>query len=178
MHIVILKKAAPLGEIVGQVYALEGQKAASQQAEAALRGANPHLADLQTVPEGTVIVVPDKEGLRPSGSSEPLLPLAAGFEQLTGVLRTSGASLVAAHDKGIEEAKATVARAKSKDFVKLIDTDELKATVAETVKNAQARIKTVETARGQLEKKLKQAGADLDDLQRRFAGSAPPKVVT
>jgi hypothetical protein len=177
MHIVTIKKAAPLGEIVGQVYALEGQKGAAQQAEAALRGANPHLADLKTVPEGTVIVVPDKEGLKPTGSSEPLLPLIAGFEQLTGVLHTLGASLVAAHDKGIEQAKATVTQAKSKDFVKLIDTDELKATVAETVKNAQMRIKTAETSRGQIERKLKQAGADLDALQRRFAGSAP-KVAT
>src|SRR4051812_28620985 len=107
MRIVTIKKAAPLGEIVGQLYAIEAQKGAhaAQQAEAALRQANPHLADLNAVPEGTVILVPEREGLKPKAPSEPHMPAGAYFAQLTGGLHVLGKSLLAAHNKEIGEAK-------------------------------------------------------------------------
>ena len=181
MRIVTVKKAVPFGEIAGQVFAIDGQKGArvSQQAEAALRQANPHLADLKTVPEGTVILVPETEGLKPKAPSEPPVPAGADFAQLAGGLHVLGQNLLAAHNKEIEEAKETVALAKSKDFAKLANTGELKAQAAETVKTAQTRIKAAETSRQEMEKTLKQAGADLDELQRRFGGSgAPPKATT
>lgn len=181
MPFVTIKKAAPLDEIIDQIYAVEGQKGpqAAKQAKAALRQANPHLADLKTIPEGTVILIPEMEGLKPKPASEPLFPPAADFAQLSSALHIMGESLMAAHNKEVEEAKATVDRAKSKEFIKRINTEELKAAVAETVKNARARIKASKTLQGEIEKTLKHAGADLDDLQRRFGGvGTPPKAAT
>jgi len=173
MRIVTVKKAAPLGELAGQLYAVDARKDshAAQQAEAALRDANPHLDDLKTVPEGAVILVPDKEGLKPQASSEPLAPAAPYFAQLTAGLEVLSKNLLAAHNREIEEAKETVAIAKSKEFAKLTDAGDLKASVAEAIKNAQTRIKAAQTSQRDMEKTLKQASADLEELQHRFGGS-------
>jgi hypothetical protein len=181
MRIVTIKTAASLDEIAGRFYMIEGPKGstAAKQAEAALRQANPHLGDLNTIPEGAVILVPDKEGLKPKADPEPSFALGGGFAQLTDTLDTVGKNLLAAQEKDIEDAKATLTRAKSKDFARLIDTEELKATVADTVKNAQARIKAAEKLQGDIAKTMKRAGTDLNKLRDRFGGTdTPPKAAT
>ena len=177
MQFVTIKTAAPLEQIAAELFTVEAQRGgeATRQAAAALRQANPHITDLKTIPQGTIVAVPDKEGLTPRPASdhptELPQPLSAGFAQLANALGTTGESLMAAQVQHIEDAKATIAQAKSKDLTKLIDTDDLKAALAATVKNAQARIKTAEASRDALAATLKQARADLDDLQRRFGAA-------
>jgi len=45
------------------------------------------------------------------------------------------------------------------------------ASIAEAIKNAQTRIKAAQTSQRDMEKTLKQASADLEELQHRFGGS-------
>lgn len=175
MPFVTIRKAATLDELAGQLFEAKKGTPAAKQAEAALLQANPHIADLKTIPAGTVILVPEKEGLKPRARAEAPgeSPLTLGdrFTQLSGVLRLMGKNLAAAHVKEADDAKATIARAKSKEFTKLVDSEELKATVAETLKNAQARAKALDAARGTIETTVKRAAADLEALQRRFDAS-------
>jgi hypothetical protein len=180
MQFVTISKPAPLEQIAVELYAVEAKRGgeATKQAAAALREANPHLKDLEAIPRGTIIAVPDKEGLTPRAASdhaaEPPPSLTAALTQVTSALSLTGENLMAAHRDDIDDAKATVSRAGSKDFAKLIDTDELKAALAATVKNAEARIKATEASRDALTTTLKQARADIDDLQRRFGAAGRP----
>jgi hypothetical protein len=143
MQFVTIKKAADLSELVGQVYSIKGANGAQvrKQAEAALRQANPHIADLKAIPDGAVVLVPSVPGAEISPSSGPTLPGGDVFAELSGSLQVAQERLTAANKQEADDAKTTVTLAKSDEFRRLIATEEAKATVAEAVKNAEASAK-------------------------------------
>src|SRR5437016_2248130 len=62
----------------------------ARRAETALRQANPALADLDKLPPGTVIVVPDVEGLQRTAAAQP--SAAAGRDVVLDVRQDAGAA--------------------------------------------------------------------------------------
>jgi hypothetical protein len=74
MRIATYEGEKSMPELVARLFNITGAKAGlrQQEAEAALREANPHLRDLRSVPVGTPIVVPDLRGVRPSKESRPV----------------------------------------------------------------------------------------------------------
>src|SRR5215216_3589445 len=66
MKFVTIKSETSLADLSREVFEIKGAKAAatSKNAQAALREANPHLADLKKVPAGTLVIVPDVPGTK------------------------------------------------------------------------------------------------------------------
>ena len=61
MKFAVSKGETELSELTARIFDIKGRGAAeaAKKAEAALLKANPHIADLTKIPEGTLIVIPD-----------------------------------------------------------------------------------------------------------------------
>jgi len=170
MPFVAIKKGAPLSELVGQLFRLDGAAGtqARERAENALLQANPHLAGVKTIPEGAVIAVPEISGVECAPQPDPAQPLNAEvFAMLAGVLQSTREGLVAGVKTGVEDAKQTQAVAKAQ--AKTVAADAAaKDTLAEAAKNADLRVKQGQAFLKTINPTLDQAGADLKDLQKRL----------
>lgn len=153
MQIVTLDKDSKMSAVVTRSYRIEGagSMAARKRAEAALVEANPHLADLSTVPAGTVVVVPEVAGLARAPAASPadeaVSALATALRRSLDDV-TEGAMAAAKRDlEAVAESQ------------KLLKSRELKALAARQAPQVTELL-------GTLEGELKQQMADGEQLLR------------
>ena len=164
MKFITTKNETSLADLSREVFEIKGAKAAraAKSAHAALRDANPHLADLKNLPAGTLVLVPDLPGIKEAPaqsvgnvSGEMLKHLKQALAGAKTMIEKSAASQ-------LESADATVSLSKDRELAALAkQTPELKERLARIVEQAKAQAKEVADnkkaqiqAIGQLEKDL------------------------
>jgi hypothetical protein len=170
MQFVTVRKGGSLNDLVGQIFQVnEAGGEARKQAEAALLQANPNLKDVQQIPEGTLILVPELSGIDTAATAAPSQALHTdAFATLSSIIAKLRQSLTAATEADIARAEATQALIKSKQFTRVVESTEAKSALAEVGKNSQARIKASKALVQTIADALTQAGKDLGDLHKRI----------
>lgn len=170
MQFVTVRKGGSLNDLVGQIFHVkEAGGEARKQAEAALLQANPNLKDVQQIPEGTLILVPELSGMETAATAAPSQALHTdAFATLSSIIATLRQSLTAATEADIARAEATQALIKSKQFTRVVESTEAKSALAEVDKNSQSRIKASKALVQTIADTLTQAGKDLGDLHKRI----------
>jgi hypothetical protein len=168
MQFVTVKKGGSLNDLVGQIFHLkQAGGEARQHAQAALLQANPNLKDVQQIPEGTLILVPQVVGIETAANAAPSQALHTdAFATLSTIITTLRQSLTAATEADIGRAEATQALVKSKQFTRILESTEAKSALAEVDQNSQARIKASKALVQTIADTLTQAGKDLGDLHK------------
>src|SRR5438128_2342682 len=126
MKFTIVKDKSNLTKLTHRLFEIKGPgaKAREKEIEASLLAANPHLADLKDIPEGTPIVVPsiDVEAPVKESASIALTFIQHVREQLDGLHKW----LEEARTSEVAELKQTKEILKNKDFKKAAgETDSL-----------------------------------------------------
>lgn len=105
MKFAVSKGETEISELAGRLFEVKGRGAAasSQQVEAALLKANPHLSDLTKVKPGTLIVIPDLADIPKTrgpqtsdGGNDAMDQLKFAMEDLLGAMERSAKSEEAA----------------------------------------------------------------------------------
>lgn len=121
MKFVTIKTETNLADLTRDVFEIKGAKAAgaAKNAQAALREANPHIADLKKVPSGTLVVVPDVPGIK----TAPLQSLGGVNVEMIKELKNA---LTAAKDvieksatAQLADAEASASLARNRDLMAL-----------------------------------------------------------
>ena len=88
MNIIAIRKEKTLAELAQSLFKAEAGEGRSvdRKALAALRKANPDVASTGTLAEGTPIVVPEVEGLRPNPAADRGFNLSANAADLVALL--------------------------------------------------------------------------------------------
>jgi hypothetical protein len=146
MKFVTIKTETSLADLGREVFEIKGAKAATaaKSAQAALREANPHIADLKKVPAGTLVIVPDVPGTKAAPvesvgdvSGEMISRLRSALAAAKRVIERSAAAQ-------LEDTEASAALAKDRDLVALAkQTPELKERLSEMVEQAKTQAKQV-----------------------------------
>ena len=174
MHFIKMSKEISVADLAAQAYTVggKGTAQAGQRAEAALRQANPQLADLKKVPRNAVIIVPEVAGLDRVPTSVSVATAGVElFERLERVLDDGRKHLVAAAQQASKDASATLALLKDREFssaVKRTKQEELTALVGETRKNATAQVKQFEDAGKSIDRTILALRKDLKDMKAWF----------
>ncbi len=144
MKFVTIKAETSLADLTRDVFEIKGPKAAaaSKNAQAALREANPHIADLKKVPAGTLVIVPDVPGIKVAPaqslgdvSAEMISRLRSALAAAKGVIEKSAATQ-------LQDAEATASLAKSRDLAALAkQTPELKERLSAMIEQAKTQSK-------------------------------------
>jgi hypothetical protein len=132
-------------ELVARLFDITGAEAGlrQQEAEAALREANPHLRDLGSVPIGTPIVVPDLRGIQPSQESRPVTDdLQALVRTLQGSLSEVAQALDDSARLAGEAVNQDLALLRSKEVKDLAAQDPTLARQVEDVTASSQRLRT------------------------------------
>ena len=172
MRFAMLKGERNLSDLVGRLFQIKGPraKALAREAEAALLRDNPHLRHLRTVPEGTVIVVPDVADVNPAEEARPVGDVAG--EMIGKVRRALDAfrpALEASITRQTEEATKTLELLKSEELVALARKEPaLKERLPKIAEEATARLKEAKALKTVHEQALAQIQRDLDDLIKRL----------
>jgi hypothetical protein len=109
---------APEGGLLSRPLPKSSREALVHKAEAALRRANPTLANLAALPPGAVIAVPDVEGLKHTRQVRAVRSKAANL--LDGLVESTKDALAAA-ERSLEERVKEL-----KDLIPEFETDEVK----------------------------------------------------
>jgi|SRR6476661_672195 hypothetical protein len=174
MRVTIYKGERQLSDLARRLFDLKGSKAKelTKKTETAILLANPHLRDLNHVPEGTLIIVPDVPG---ANRSDEASGLDFGAGQLGEELRRVHGAAQQAMKAGIadltEEAKTSLELQKSPELKRLAEKDrtipEQLAKVGAEAKKGLEEAKALTTMR---EQAFTQMGKDLDEFLKQFAG--------
>jgi hypothetical protein len=97
MKFVVFSGERKLGELVERGYG-DLNKAARKRAEAALLRANPQLAELKDVTEGSLIVIPRVPGIEEAPRRPSEVPAADALENMSALLKDYGGHLNTATD--------------------------------------------------------------------------------
>lgn len=100
-----------LSELAGRLFAIEGPESPmlAAKVEEALLQTNPHLGNLDHIPEGTPIVVPDVPGVEPAKGEKPANPIPNRlFDETARSLNGIVDILAAAADRKSEAARNTL----------------------------------------------------------------------
>jgi len=122
MKYIALENDTNMADLMSQVYALNAAGAAPQasQAQAALRQANPQLANLATLPAGTLVVVPDVPGV----NAVPLASLPGVSTDLIAQLQQALASAGAVINKAVasqtQSAQTSLSLVKNRAVINLV----------------------------------------------------------
>ena len=164
MKFVTIKTETSLADLTRDVFEIKGTKIASaaKTAQAALREANPHVADLKKVPAGTLVVVPDVPGIKAAPAQSIEGVSMEMMRQLKSALASAKAVVEKSTAAQVGDAEASAALAKNRDLVVLAkQTPELKQRLSQIVEQAKTQAKEVADdkkaqiqALGQLEKDL------------------------
>lgn len=164
MKFVTTKTETSLAELGREVFEIKGARAAtaSKNAQAALREANPHIADLKKVPAGTLVVVPDVPGIKTVAAQSPGEVSAEMISRLKSALGTAKRVLEKSAESQLQDAEATASLAKDRELMALAkQTPELKERLSQIAEQAKRQSKEVADdkkeqieALGQLEKDL------------------------
>ena len=169
MKITIVKNKSTLTELTRGLFEIKGAgaKGREKEIEASLRAANPHLADFESIPAGTPIVVPtlDVEAI-PKGSAS-LAPTVVQQvrAQLDGLLK----SLEKTQADEVSQLKQTQQTLGSNDFKAATrETPALRKRLTKIDSAAAARLTELERLRKSQQTGFKQLGKELDDFIQRF----------
>jgi hypothetical protein len=170
MRLATIKGERELSDLVARLYHLESPEARALAEEALLK-ANPHLADLRTLREGTPLLVPHVPGVRavPEGG-----PLAAGAldlaEQLRRALDQTRTALDAAGDAAVREAKVAVELLKSREVKALAEKfPEVKDRLGSAAEEAKARQRDAEQSAKLRKQVFTRLRKQLDALAKRLS---------
>ena len=145
----ITKAPTTLTALTHQVFAIHGagSVAATKQAQAALREANPHWGDQAKLPAGTLVIVPPKPGARATAPQPVEVINAATVEQLKQVLAAAQAVLEKSVAGETQEVNTSLALAKTRELVALAkENPELRDRLAQI--NEQGKIDLEQIAAG------------------------------
>jgi phage tail protein X len=146
MKFVTIKTETSLAELTRDVFEIKGTKAASaaKTAQAALREANPHVADLKKVPSGTLVVVPDVPGIKAAPAQSIEGVSVEMMRQLKSALAAAKAVVEKSTAAQVEDAEASASLAKNRDLVALAkQTPELKQRLSQVVDQAKNQAKQI-----------------------------------
>jgi len=171
MRVIKLDRDTKLEDLVATAYAAPGPGSGDvvRRAGAALLSANPRLAGLAVVPNGTSLVVPAVTGLTVNPRAEA--PATAGGELVDGVrarLKPAFDHLRDAAKRDAEEAASTLKLLGSASFKKMVQEQVAAAAprVTEAVKVLKERQKDRERLLKVLPAVLATVRKDLDELDR------------
>ena len=121
MNFVITKKKTSLPDLVSEVFEIKGGKAAvTKAAQSALEKANPSIANLKTLPAGTLVVVPTLAGTTTTASTQSVgMVNTKMIEDLKKVLAAAKAVAKECSDAQIADAEKRESLAKSSELVAL-----------------------------------------------------------
>jgi hypothetical protein len=161
-RLVTVKAEQDVASLVRDVFVIPetGSRRVAQEAAQAIVEANPHLAGLKALPEGTPVIVPDMPELTPNATAAatPALPLSDLMRQAGDAIQSVRSALAQSTDSSVQEAKATLQLLGSKDFAAAAANDPSTAAIAASITAASnAAIKDAET-------KAKEHNQGLDDL--------------
>jgi hypothetical protein len=167
MKFVTIKSETNLADLTRDVFEIKGAKAASaaKNAQAALREANPQIADLKKVPSGTLIVVPDVPGIKAAPAQslgdvnvEIIRQLKSALTAAKGVIEKSAAAQVA-------DAEASASLARNRDLMTLAkQSPDLKQRLSQIAERAKTFAKEVADDKNAQIQALSQLEKDLAGL--------------
>jgi len=146
MKFVTIKNETTLADLSREVFETKGGKAgkAAKSAHAALRDANPHIADLKKLPVGTLVLVPDLPGTKEAPAQSVGNISAETLKHLERVLAGAKAMIEKSAAAQLENAEATVSLSKDRELAALAkQTPELKERLSGIVEQAKAQAKEV-----------------------------------
>src|SRR3954470_22587737 len=112
MWIALTKGERKLADLAARVYRIEAPqvRAKTKAASDALLEANPELAQIAQLPQGTHVVVPEVEGLEPTDEAQAVETAATGSlgDELRASLSGAATALLAAVDEHERVTSATL----------------------------------------------------------------------
>ena len=164
MKFVTIKTETNLADLTRDVFEIKGAKAASaaKNAQAALREANPHIADLKKVPSGTLVVVPDVPGIKAAPTQSLGDVNVEMIRQLKNALAAAKSVIEKSAAAQVEDAEASASLARNRDLLALAkQSPDLRQRLSQIAERAKTLAKEVADdknaqmqALGQLEKDL------------------------
>jgi len=172
MRLTTTQHAETVEQLATRVYSLEKPSAAElKKATTALTEANPFLRKLEDVPEGTVVAVPEHEGLE--GGEAPA-PIVAGLaaDQLRGAIVLLDRHLTDGLDTETSDAKETAKLTRSSQIKALVaDSPELKAGMPKLTQAIEERVEDARTLRAYQKDVFAQVATDLEQLVNTLGGT-------
>ena len=169
-RLVTVQAGKDLAELARELYTLPrtGGRRASQQAVQALLEANPHIADLKTVPAGTPIVVPDVPNLtaNPAPATTAITSLDSIVEQANAALRSVRAGLAASRDRSVQDARQTLAVVQSSAFRAAATDPVIAQRLGSITAAANTTIRNAEAAAKRHDQDLDELAVALDELSQ------------
>jgi uncharacterized protein YdcH (DUF465 family) len=139
MKFVTTKSETNLADLSREVFEIKGAKAAAaaKRAQAALREANPHLADVKKVPAGTLVIIPDVPGTKEAPAQSVGDVSAEMISRLRSALAAAKKVIEESADSQLQDAQATFSLAKDRELSRLAkQTPELKDRLSQIVEQA------------------------------------------
>src|SRR5262245_537945 len=146
MKFVTIKNETTLADLSREVFESEGVKAAkaAKNAQAALRDANPHIAELKKLPAGTLVLVPDLPGMKEAPVESVGSVSAEMLKHLKRALVGAKAMIEKSAEAQLENAEATVSLSKDRELAALAkQTPELRERLSRVVERAKTQAKEV-----------------------------------
>jgi hypothetical protein len=161
-----------LEQLATRVYALDKPSASQlRAATTALTEANPFLRKPDEVPPGTVLEVPQQEGL---AGGESAAPIVAGLaaDQLRGAIAVTGKALSDSLDAEVASGKTSAKLARSSDIKSAAVGDEAVdvKSLRLLARNADQRVTDAQTLRSYQKDVFARIASDLDGLLATLGG--------
>jgi Phage Tail Protein X len=165
MKFITTKSETSLADLTHHVFDIKGSKsAAAKEAQAILREANPHLADLTKLPAGTLVIVPDAPGVNAS-ASQSLTVSQEVVAQLKQALVDAKAVLEQSVTSETREIETSVSLARSRDLIALAkQAPELQQRLPQIAEQAKLQLKQIEATKAVQLQGLAQLEKDLGGL--------------
>ena len=172
MRLATTQSGETLEQLATRVYALDNPSASQlHAATTALTEANLFLRKPDEVPPGTVLEVPEQEGLT---GGEPATPIVAGLavDQLRGAIAVTGKALSDSLDAEVASGKTSAKLARSRDIKSAVAGDETvnEESLPLLVGNADQRVTHAQTLRSYQKDVFAQIASDLDGLLATLGG--------
>lgn len=172
MRFATLKGERSVSELAGRLFRLRGpgMGARAREVETALVRANPQLRDLERLPEGVMIVVPEIADVEPAEEARPVdVGASAVVGEVRRVLGDVRTALGAAAANHAAEATETLNLLKSRELKALAGTTPgLSERLPRIADAAHERLKEAKATQAFQEQALAQLERDLDDLMKRL----------
>ena len=172
MQFVTTRGEKSIADLAARVFQVPpGDQERLKRAQEALLKANPHLANIQALADGTIVVVVDAPDLK--AAADAPTPLQAAARGAIVELQQRIGQLNAAVDEGfaveMTDVKATAETIQIPQLQRVAaSSPQLKELLAKLAADLDGRAKDADSARGQQQRLLAQIDGDLNDLLKRF----------
>ncbi|HEX8237102.1 MAG TPA: hypothetical protein VF600_14180 [Abditibacteriaceae bacterium] len=149
-------------------------KEAAKEAEAALRNANPQLQDIRRMTPGTVLLVPEVEGIRHAPSDNDNSPTQEVrdelFDQLRQTLSTARDTLEKSNELRAQEIRGTIEVSQDRELKEMSRRiPELQERLPQIAESAKADLKELEARRAMHKQGLAQLEQEFNEFKKRFS---------